>query len=221
MKINEAERLAGITKKNIRFYEEQGLLRPARSAGNGYREYSPADVERLRQIKLLRKLDLPVIRNDELTVEEIRALLSAPEDLPRRLEEHLAELSRRQRDLARAQELCRRIGERERDLSSLDATQYLAEMQTLEEGGVRFVDVQKRDVGRKKRSAYLAALVMCVLMGEMLAMLLWGQSVDPLPLGLIALLLLGPIVVVCGVALALRQRLKEIEGGEEDAASQY
>ncbi|MBQ9331259.1 MAG: MerR family transcriptional regulator [Oscillibacter sp.] len=213
MKINEAERLAGITKKNIRFYEEQGLLRPARSAGNGYREYSPADVERLRQIKLLRKLDLPV--------EEIRALLSAPEDLPRRLEEHLAELSRRQRDLARAQELCRRIGERERDLSSLDATQYLAEMQTLEEGGVRFVDVQKRDVGRKKRSAYLAALVMCVLMGEMLAMLLWGQSVDPLPLGLIALLLLGPIVVVCGVALALRQRLKEIEGGEEDAASQY
>ena len=213
MKINDAERLAGITKKNIRFYEEQGLLRPARSAGNGYREYSPADVERLRQIKLLRKLDLPV--------EEIRALLSAPEDLPRRLEEHLAELSRRQRDLARAQELCRRIGERERDLSSLDATQYLAEMQTLEEGGVRFVDVQKRDVGRKKRSAYLAALVMCVLMGEMLAMLLWGQSVDPLPLGLIALLLLGPIVVVCGVALALRQRLKEIEGGEEDAASQY
>ncbi len=213
MKINEAERLAGITKKNIRFYEEQGLLRPARSAGNGYREYSPADVERLRQIKLLRKLDLPV--------EEIRALLSAPEDLPRRLEEHLAELSRRQRDLARAQELCRRIGERERDLSSLDATQYLAEMQTLEEGGVRFVDVQKRDVGQKKRSAYLAALVMCVLMGEMLAMLLWGQSVDPLPLGLIALLLLGPIVVVCGVALALRQRLKEIEGGEEDAASQY
>ena len=213
MKINEAERLAGITKKNIRFYEEQGLLRPARSAGNGYREYSPADVERLRQIKLLRQLDLPV--------EEIRALLSAPEDLPRRLEEHLAELSRRQRDLARAQELCRRIGERERDLSSLDATQYLAEMQTLEEGGVRFVDVQKRDVGRKKRSAYLAALVMCVLMGEMLAMLLWGQSVDPLPLGLIALLLLGPIVVVCGVALALRQRLKEIEGGEEDAASQY
>ena len=213
MKINEAERLAGITKKNIRFYEEQGLLRPARSAGNGYREYSPADVERLRQIKLLRKLDLPV--------EEIRALLSAPEDLPRRLEEHLAELSRRQRDLARAQELCRRIGERERDLSSLDATQYLAEMQTLEEGGVRFVDVQKRDVGRKKRSAYLSELVMCVLMGEMLAMLLWGQSVDPLPLGLIALLLLGPIVVVCGVALALRQRLKEIEGGEEDAASQY
>ena len=28
MKINEVEALVGITKKNIRFYEEQGLLKP-------------------------------------------------------------------------------------------------------------------------------------------------------------------------------------------------
>ena len=38
MKINEVEALAGITKKNIRFYEEQGLLSPRRNADNGYRE---------------------------------------------------------------------------------------------------------------------------------------------------------------------------------------
>ena len=41
MKINQVEELVGITKKNIRFYEEQGLINPERNRDNGYREYSP------------------------------------------------------------------------------------------------------------------------------------------------------------------------------------
>ena len=54
MKINEVEAAVGVTKKNIRFYEEEGLISPSREPGNGYRSYSQADVERLRRIKLLR-----------------------------------------------------------------------------------------------------------------------------------------------------------------------
>ena len=38
MKIKQVEELVGITRKNIRFYEEQGLLNVER-AENGYREY--------------------------------------------------------------------------------------------------------------------------------------------------------------------------------------
>ena len=60
MKINEVEALVGITKKNIRFYEEKGLLTPRRNSENGYREYEARDVEQLRQIKLLRKLGVPL-----------------------------------------------------------------------------------------------------------------------------------------------------------------
>ena len=48
MKINEVEAAVGVTKKNIRFYEEEGLITPGREPGNGYRSYSQADVERLR-----------------------------------------------------------------------------------------------------------------------------------------------------------------------------
>ena len=44
MKIKQVEELVGITRKNIRFYEEQGLLNVAR-AENGYREYHQADVD--------------------------------------------------------------------------------------------------------------------------------------------------------------------------------
>ena len=38
MKINQVEQLVGITKKNIRFYEEQGLLSPGRNRENGYND---------------------------------------------------------------------------------------------------------------------------------------------------------------------------------------
>ena len=64
MKINEVEALVGITKKNIRFYEEQGLLKPGRNSQNGYREYGEPEVELLRQIKLLRKI-MKLIQNPE------------------------------------------------------------------------------------------------------------------------------------------------------------
>ena len=56
MRINEVERRVGVSKKNIRFYEEEGLLKPGRNAENGYREYSEADVEQLLKIRLLRQL---------------------------------------------------------------------------------------------------------------------------------------------------------------------
>ena len=46
MKINEVEAAVGVTKKNIRFYEEEGLITPGREPGNGYRSYSQTDVER-------------------------------------------------------------------------------------------------------------------------------------------------------------------------------
>ena len=66
VKINEVEALVGISKKNIRFYEEEGLLCPQRNSENGYRNYSDADVDVLMKIKFLRKLGLPL--------DEIRAL---------------------------------------------------------------------------------------------------------------------------------------------------
>ena len=49
MKINQVEQLVGITKKNIRFYEKEGLLSPERNSENGYREYSETDVEELKK----------------------------------------------------------------------------------------------------------------------------------------------------------------------------
>lgn len=43
--IAELEARSGMTRANIRFYESEGFLSPARRE-NGYRDYSEADLER-------------------------------------------------------------------------------------------------------------------------------------------------------------------------------
>lgn len=60
MNINEVSKRVGITRENIRFYEREGLVVPDRDSENNYRNYSEADVARLRKIRLLRSLYIPV-----------------------------------------------------------------------------------------------------------------------------------------------------------------
>jgi DNA-binding transcriptional MerR regulator len=60
MRIGELARQVGISTDTVRFYERSGLLpRPARRE-NDYREYADADVEHLRLLIDLRRLDLPL-----------------------------------------------------------------------------------------------------------------------------------------------------------------
>jgi len=47
-----AEKMTGLTRRRIRYYEKAGLLKPARTQGNR-RLYSPADIRRLVEIKRL------------------------------------------------------------------------------------------------------------------------------------------------------------------------
>ena len=44
MKIKDVENQVGISKSNIIFYEEEGLIHPARNHENNYREYSESYV---------------------------------------------------------------------------------------------------------------------------------------------------------------------------------
>ena len=71
MKIKDVEKQVGISKANIRFYEEEGLIHPARNQENNYREYSETDVDRLTlQEALSRRLD--EIEKEERTLKETK-----------------------------------------------------------------------------------------------------------------------------------------------------
>lgn len=67
MLIHEASLATDVTKKAIEYYCEQGLICPA-ILENGYRDFSANDVERLKQISVLRKLGI--------SGEEIKTVLS-------------------------------------------------------------------------------------------------------------------------------------------------
>ncbi|GAA4102695.1 MerR family transcriptional regulator [Actinomadura miaoliensis] len=52
MRIGELSRLTGVSVRSLRYYEEQGLLRPRRRP-SGYREYRAEDAATVRGIRLM------------------------------------------------------------------------------------------------------------------------------------------------------------------------
>ena len=76
--------------------------------------------------------------------------------------------------------------------------------------------------GKKKLGAWLSALITASLMGAyalFVALVLWIEP-DMFLTG-VWLFLLALLAVVVGVLVALWQRLKDIDGGEEDEAAKY
>ncbi len=216
MKINEVEALVGITKKNIRFYEEKGLLSPRRNSENGYRDYGEAEVETLKQIKLMRKLGVPI--------EDIRKMLEGGQTVGDGMRRHLVTLERERQNIDEAVRLCTLLRDRQELLGELRAEQVLEEMEQLEHTGTTFQNKQKQDI----RVRYVAPVVISVLMIALMAaaagIMLWGFSEAPEdapPVILLLVLIAVPLLVIAGVLLALFQRIKEIEKGEVDDAKQY
>lgn len=75
MRIGELAGRTGASARSLRYYEQRGLLTSERAA-NGYREYGPEAVERVRNIRLLLE--------SGLTSEDIRELRACLElDLAR------------------------------------------------------------------------------------------------------------------------------------------
>ena len=154
-------------------------------------------------------------------VEEIRKLETNHLTLSDCMERHLIYLSHEERNLDRIKEICQEIVRNGFHMYNLDVDRYLQEMKQLEEGGMRFMNIEKKDTRKRKKGPVIAAVIMTLLMFLLMGLVLWGNTQDPLPIGVLLIILSIPGVVVVGVVLALKQRLKEIEGGEEDEAAKY
>lgn len=106
MNIGEASRLSGLPPKTIRYYEEVGLVKPARSM-NGYRTYADRDVHMLRFLQRSRSLGF--------SIKEARRLLALYQDEHRESEDvkllanrRMAEIDRK---IAELKSLKRALGE--------------------------------------------------------------------------------------------------------------
>lgn len=116
MNIKEIEERSGLTRANIRYYEQEGLLAPARRE-NKYRDYSEEDLETLLRIALLRSLGF--------SLEEIRRLQSGEADFAAAMRERSAVLEAEGQRLLAAKSVCDAISREVTSYSALRPEDYL------------------------------------------------------------------------------------------------
>jgi MerR family transcriptional regulator, copper efflux regulator len=71
--IGEVAERVGLSLRTVRYYEEQGLVRPVQRTDGGFRLYGDEEIARLELIKQMKPL--------KLTVQEMRELLDARDQL--------------------------------------------------------------------------------------------------------------------------------------------
>ena len=98
MNSKEVEEKTGLARSNIRFYEKENLISPARNDSNGYREYSEQDVEDIKKIACLRTLGI--------SIEEIRQVITGENTLSAALRKRSRQLEGQITELHMAKALC-------------------------------------------------------------------------------------------------------------------
>ena len=100
-KISDFSRLSLVSAKALRYYDELGLLKPARvDESTGYRYYAASQLPRLNRILALKDLGLSLqqiaqMLDQEPTPEQIRGMLRLKQvELRQQLEEGQARLAR-------------------------------------------------------------------------------------------------------------------------------
>lgn len=83
--ISQLSKLAGVSSRTLRYYEEIGLLLPREKGENGYRYYSSRQVNKLQQIMFYRSFDMEL--------EDIKRIVNSDDfDRIAAMESHLEKL---------------------------------------------------------------------------------------------------------------------------------
>src|SRR5689334_20695829 len=83
--VQKLGQLAGISPRTLRYYDEIGILKPARINSSGYRIYGEIEVDRLQQILFYRELGIDL--------DTIKELVTSPSfDSANALREHREKL---------------------------------------------------------------------------------------------------------------------------------
>ena len=120
MNIKQAAEASGVSARNIRYYEQAGLLTPARNPENDYRVYTDTDLHTLKLIRVLRMLDMPV--------EDIRAVLAGDMTLAEAAAAQQLRLEAEREKLAAAESFCRELADGGKSTDALDVDACLERM---------------------------------------------------------------------------------------------
>lgn len=214
MFINEVCNIVGLSRKSIRYYEENGLLNPKRNSENDYRMYTEEDIRKLKTIKFLRELDVP-IRDLKMLNEGTLTLQECMFDRIHKIENQLE-------NYHKVREMCMELSNSEDTFKSIDITKYFHEMNTLNKEGFTLRDV--RTSKRKKiTGAIISSVIFSLFFVFIAGIITYFQftEAEKMPWILYYFLIFVFCFPVIGIVINLVNRIKEIQGGEEDEASKY
>jgi len=119
MRIGELSRQAGVSDKTLRYYEDVGVLPPARRTSGGYRDYDPSALDRLAFIRAAQAVGL--------SLGEIREIIGFRDrgetpcaHVAELVRQRAAELEQRIAELERMRTELRRLARRARSLNPAD-----------------------------------------------------------------------------------------------------
>ena len=139
--INKLAKLAGISTRALRYYDELGLLSPARVSSNGYRIYGQKEIDRLQQILFYRELGV--------SLEEIRNILASKDfDGLSALESHLTAL------LARREQLNLLVANVEKTIKTMKGEMIMSDQEKFEGFLQKLVDHNEHQYGEEARAIY-------------------------------------------------------------------
>ncbi|AOT72052.1 MerR family transcriptional regulator [Geosporobacter ferrireducens] len=139
--VQKLGQIAGVSTRTLRYYDEIGILKPARINSSGYRIYGQKEVDRLQQILFYRELGV--------SLENIKEIITAPSfDREVALKEHREKLleKRKQLDLL-IENIDKTIAETEGRITMSDKEKFEGFKQKL-------IDDNEKKYGKEIREKY-------------------------------------------------------------------
>ena len=131
MNISEIEKITGISKQTIRFYEKEGLISPKRNQENQYREYDQNDVRQLKLIYVLRKTGL--------SVEEISKVLNDEVSMRDAINRRRSEIVKERKEQDKLLDFCDSLKMQSKDWINVDKYVYIIKQE--EKQGNKFFEL--------------------------------------------------------------------------------
>ncbi len=133
--------LAGVSSRTLRYYDEIGILSPARTNSSGYRIYGQKEVDRLQQILFYRELGI--------ALETVKEIITSPTfDAELALKEHREQLleKRKQLDLL--------ITNVEKTIASSEGRMTMSDQEKFEGFKKKMVEENEQKYGKEIREKY-------------------------------------------------------------------
>ncbi len=139
--IKKLGQMAGVSTRTLRYYDEVGLLKPARVNSSGYRIYGAAQVKQLQQILFYRELGV--------ALEDIARIINAPSfDAQKALAEHRARL------LEQKERLNLLIANVEKTIAEAEGRNTMSDKEKFEGFKQKLIDENEEKYGREVRGKY-------------------------------------------------------------------